>query len=307
MSRIPMRLPGREVEQFQDKVYLSNSTDKQGELVIYAGASGEVALSVYDGSTCEFEVDVANARVSLLVDSMKCMFGAGRDASVYYDGTDMHINPKEVGSGVLEIDGAVKLDTSLTFTGAGTIATSSNQNLVLLPNGTGITVVGDAGTPVFTLNANDDLFVSGKLEVKGVQYVVNTVQFWSSPTIFDDIVLAFGTSNDAKLLYETADANANEVIFALPDGGSANVPVIVIGDQGILNKDLGWFNGETIPQIAMVAADEGGYFSFGVSNADILTIKATTGPVVEVDETKFSHKLQVTINAATYYIMLTQT
>jgi len=120
----------------------------------------------------------------------------------------------------------------------------------------------------------------------------------------DDAPASFGSSAGSKLLWETADANANALILALPDGGATNVPVFVIGDQGIIDSDLGWFNGQTIPRLAMVAADEGGHFSIGVDNSDILDILATTGPAAEVDETKFSHKLQVTINGSTYYIML---
>lgn len=165
----------------------------------------------------------------------------------------------------------------------------------------------------------EDVLIGGILEVDGVVYFDNTVAFYTTVNvnaginftgyqlITDDIQIRMGTGSDIKLLYETADADANELILALPDGGATNVPVFVIGDQGIINSNLGWFNGQTIPRVAMVAADEGGYFAFGVDNLDILDIFATTGPVVEIDETKMSHKLQVTINGATYYIMLTQT
>ncbi|MBU0649049.1 hypothetical protein KJ969_03040, partial [Patescibacteria group bacterium] len=52
----------------------------------------------------------------------------------------------------------------------GTIATQSSGDLTLLPNGAGITQIGDAGSDSHTLNANDDLFISGKLEVDGAAY-----------------------------------------------------------------------------------------------------------------------------------------
>jgi hypothetical protein len=38
-------------------------------------------------------------------DSNKIFLGAGKDASIYYDGTDLNINTKEVGSGTLKING----------------------------------------------------------------------------------------------------------------------------------------------------------------------------------------------------------
>jgi len=57
MSRLPMRLPGREREHFEDKVFLSTATDKQGELVIYGGTTGEYPLTIYNATTVKFRVD----------------------------------------------------------------------------------------------------------------------------------------------------------------------------------------------------------------------------------------------------------
>lgn len=126
-------------------------------------------------------------------------------------------------------------------------------------------------------------------------------------TIEDDIVLDFGDAHDAKMMYGTVDANANILLIALPNGGAVNVPIFAIGDQSVHGVDLGFFDGETIPRFAAIADDASGFFAFGCDNADILDILATTSPVVEADETKFSHKLQCVINGNTYYIMLTQT
>lgn len=46
-----------------------------------------------------------------------------------------------------------------------TLSTASNANLILLPNGTGKTVVGDAMAASLSLTDNDDLLVTGSLEV----------------------------------------------------------------------------------------------------------------------------------------------
>jgi len=50
------------------------------------------------------------------------------------------------------------------------IVTAAGVDLVLLPGAGGITQIGDAGATSRGLVANDDLFVSGKLEVDGVAY-----------------------------------------------------------------------------------------------------------------------------------------
>ena len=77
--------------------------------------------------------------------------------------------------------------------------------------------------------------------------------------IVDDSALTFGTGGTASLLWETADANANCLVLALPDGGATDVPVLVIGDQSVINKDLTHFNGITVPTLALENATEADY------------------------------------------------
>jgi len=74
-------------------------------------------------------------------------------------------------------------------------------------------------------------------------------------TVGDDKWLTVGTSSDAIFMWETADANANELIIYLPEGGATNVPVGVFGDASIYNVDLGWFNGVTEPRWVVVDDD----------------------------------------------------
>jgi len=47
----------------------------------------------------------------------KSYWGAGDDSSIGYDGTNLIINPKEVGSGYLNILGSVEIDTNLDVEG----------------------------------------------------------------------------------------------------------------------------------------------------------------------------------------------
>lgn len=173
--------------------------------------------------------------------------------------------------------------------------------------------IGDAGTTSNSLNAEDDLLVSGELEVNGIAYFDQQVLFQrgagtNSAGLLDDNYLSFGSGSDASVTYETADGDAKALVFALPHTteDANNVPVAVFGDKDILNVDLGFFDTVTVPMVATVAADRGGYFAFGCDNDDILAIKATTSPTADNDESKFSHKLQCDINGSTYYIMLTQ-
>lgn len=71
--------------------------------------------------------------------------------------------------GAVAFDGL--LGSDLIFTAAGpVIRTQNNEDLTLLPNGTGITVVGDAGSTSHGFNTNDDAFIAGRLEVDSFTY-----------------------------------------------------------------------------------------------------------------------------------------
>lgn len=52
----------------------------------------------------------ATKNIYLNTDSLKLFFGAGNDASIYYNGNHMYINPKEVGSGYLYVSGDLRPD-----------------------------------------------------------------------------------------------------------------------------------------------------------------------------------------------------
>jgi len=96
----------------------------------------------------------------------------------------------------------------------------------------------------------------------------NTTPLWISTdvvNILDNIPLAIGSSEDAELLFETVDANANALVLALPDGGATNVSVCVIGDKGspsVVNADLGLFHGITDPTLAILDESNDDYIRF---------------------------------------------
>ncbi len=78
---------------------------------------------------------------------------------------------------------------------------TTNGTLSLIPNGTGYTIIGDAGTSSHSFNTNDDLFVSGRLEVDGISYFDSDVRMGAS------LCLKAGSSacagNTAGTLYAT--------------------------------------------------------------------------------------------------------
>jgi hypothetical protein len=131
--------------------------------------------------------------------------------------------------------GNVEMAGDLEFIAGGSITTSSNGNLTLLPNGTGITIIGDAGTTSHSLASNDDLFVTGKFEVDGAAYFDSTVEISRTLTILpygNSSSISFSDGTNSTVL--TAKANTDEMILAL---SSAHGRHMVIGDRAHVNSD----------------------------------------------------------------------
>ncbi|MBI4035252.1 MAG: carbohydrate binding domain-containing protein, partial [Candidatus Chisholmbacteria bacterium] len=128
----------------------------------------------------------------------------------------------------------------------------------------GSVTLGDESSDTVTINGQ----IAGASTVTG------------GSTFNDDVKLSFGTGGPADILWETADANANELIVVFDEGGSVDVPVVVVGDASIDNVDLGFFNGVTDPSIAVVSDDAGDYGRMFVSDAGVFTLRSGTGDII---------------------------
>jgi hypothetical protein len=104
-------------------LYISGAPTKSGTGTL---TNGPYSVHI-DAGTSRFDGDV-----QMLGDNVSTIYGAGLDASIYYDGTDLKINPKLVGTGVLDILGDLSLTAQniITDTTTGTqIATATTQKI----------------------------------------------------------------------------------------------------------------------------------------------------------------------------------
>jgi len=124
--------------------------------------------------------------------------------------------------GTITAGGAIS-GASLNITSLLAI-TSDGTKTTILPTTGDYTRIGDAGVTSHTLNTNDDLLVSGVLEVNGVTY------FDSSAFFSNDSQLAFGNSNDARLFYSTTQT-VDALVLGVPSTGNALV-MCQTGDVG---------------------------------------------------------------------------
>jgi hypothetical protein len=92
----------------------------------------------------------------------------------------------------------VDIGGTLTLSTDGKITTTANGDLTLLPHGTGITIVGDAGSALkLGTPTNDDMFVSGRHETRGTSFVTSTAtavstEFGSKTHDGDDVIHSVG-------------------------------------------------------------------------------------------------------------------
>jgi hypothetical protein len=112
-------------------------TETADEKVLSLYSDGRVALPT-DGAILKFGADEEVALTHIhnvglgLADNISLVFGTGNDASIKYDGTNLIINPKLVGTGFLSILGDISLldeDIILGTTTGTKIGTATNQKL----------------------------------------------------------------------------------------------------------------------------------------------------------------------------------
>lgn len=128
------------------------------------------------------------------------------------------------------LDGSVAGKISIV----GSLTTLSNANLSLVPNGTGYTIIGDAGTSSHSFNTNDDLLVSGKLEVDGICYLDDDL--WMTTSTGGNILLRF-RENTLSGMVVGADFNADQALWGVHSVSGVQL-ILTIKDYIDLARDF---------------------------------------------------------------------
>lgn len=90
------------------------------------------------GTTTPTEKLEIDGNLFLNGDNDKVLLGTGKDASIYYDGTNLNINPKEVGTGILDILGTLQTDGYNSSDGSAGVTGSfvdNGGNTITVKNG----------------------------------------------------------------------------------------------------------------------------------------------------------------------------
>ena len=130
-----------------------------------------------------------------------------------------------------------------TIGGALTVVNDGTKTTLLGTAGDYIRI-GDAGTTNHTLNSEDDLMVTGELEVKGAVFMDSNVSMQENFWLTLDGGFSFFN-------VEVVDADAICHQLAMADGTN-RVPVFALMADAAWNTDLGFFDAVTEPALAVL-------------------------------------------------------
>ncbi len=147
----------------------------------------------------------------------------------------------------LYIDGVEIIED--TFNIVGMTVTNDGTKTTFLGKTGDYFRIGDASVTAHTLNSEDDLLVTGQLEVADTLFLDGDI------ALKVDRYFSLNGTGFPLLLYESADANAKGARWALQNGSGTTACVLVIGNQSMLNLDPGLFDSVAQPTIAMIEKD----------------------------------------------------
>lgn len=142
--------------------------------------------------------------------------------------------------------------TTFTFTTGGSVSTMAAPTGFLIR-------LSSTGTTSHGLSGNDVL-CGADLEVDGMAYLDG------GASVLSDQFINFGTSNQVKMGYDTADADANTFKVGLPATTGNPTGMFMIGSQAdIIGVDIGLETGDSY---VFVAVEAGGATMAGLGSID---------------------------------------
>jgi len=148
--------------------------------------------------------------------------------------------------------------SSTSYIGGLSVSSTSNGYTELIPESANYLVIGDAGVTSHTLDANDDLLVSGELEVNGVAY------FDSNLRMLTDRPIYMGSGGNSTLFYGAAQTPDSLIV-----GEPATSNAVIFAENGDINFDFAHAL-QTNPTIFIQSANQSTneYISFAHNQTD---------------------------------------
>jgi len=187
-----------------------------GRQALNIGTEGKV-LTVSDADLPAWETasGLSSPLTADLVvnDNVNVLFGTGSDASIDYNGTNMIVNPKAVGSGYLDITGNLLITgiyrsptTELTISGGQVTVTRNNHTLETEGGASTDDLDGMAGGAdgmLVTLStANGARDVTVKDATGSNQFDLSTAGNFTMDTVFDTLFVVYRSTGTSRVWIE---------------------------------------------------------------------------------------------------------
>ncbi|KKL48168.1 hypothetical protein LCGC14_2328220, partial [marine sediment metagenome] len=121
------------------------------------------------------------------------------------------------------------------------------------------------GGPVYIGDNPPTNFVTGDgaLGVEGYLHIKSTFRIEGN----QDFIIGGASTRQAIITYGGGDGNARTLVIALEEPDEIDVAVLVLGDDDVLNADLGLFDGITETSLAIISNDLTTHARIEVKNA----------------------------------------
>jgi len=163
-------------------------------------------------------------------DNQKLVLGEGQDSSIFYDGTNLSIHPKDVGSGVMDVSGTISgttlLISDLNCTDAQVIGGDGSGGMECQADAGGTGITETSGDARYVNVAGDTM--TGSLIISG-GLIVNE----NSDGNYD-----FRVESDTKENMLFVDSSVNRVLIGSASNTTSNF-WIAVGGGGAVFNDVG--------------------------------------------------------------------
>ena len=137
------------------------------------------------------------------LDNVILSLGTGVDTQIYYNASDLIIDPDAVGTGDVVIRGGLNMEGNNISNVVNIIGNSDNV------------IIGDAGVDSHSLSADDDLFVSGKGEFDGPVYFDAGAAVYSQLDLSTNVVIRGSNGINELNFQPTTQAAGASAIWGL--------------------------------------------------------------------------------------------
>ena len=213
-------------------------------------------------------------------DNVNITLGTGGDADLYYDATNVVLNPKVVGSGVFNVlgnmgvgiahtDGTLHVHTA----SAGTVTAATDADDLVIENS------GNGGISILTPDANLSVFKFGhpseaSMGIMRTDYTNNVMEIGTNRA---SSALKFMTSTfseamriDSSGMVGIGDtANANMTVGLTINQSTADNEILAFKSSDVAHGYIGLMETDTYGAQLKIAADTGGLKTYAVAESTV--------------------------------------